>query len=374
MAEFLDICRFIPTAGGSADWTFAAAATGYQSPAAAGAANGAVYRYRAESSDLSQWEIGYGAYNSSTGVVARSSVLFNSSGNTSKINFSAVPQVAIVALAEDLPSLTKASNAFTGNMSIAGALQLTGQASQFSAALSVRGDQIEFGHANTGGYGSVLSDDNGGGAPYLLFNGQRGTTNNTYKTVGIKGSLIKSDMSGGVIFGQISNTSADNQAFAQNASITTAGIAISTATTSTSTTTGALTVLGGVGVTGALFAGGRATAPGFVATVDISSNGNPNLDCSGQVYSIANGATLVLQGTSGLLIATEASTNGGTALFLLGANSVIMLGSNPIWQASSSPSAGTLGVFFNGTSYAIKSNVGSTDSVYLCFIRTRPAP
>src|SRR5450756_2373288 len=97
MAEFLDICRFIPTTGGTTDWTFAVAATGYQGLAGAGAVNGTVYRYRAESADLSQWEIGYGAYNSSTGVVARTSVLFNSSGTTSKINFSAVPQVAIVA-------------------------------------------------------------------------------------------------------------------------------------------------------------------------------------------------------------------------------------------------------------------------------------
>ena len=253
MAEFLDICRFAPTAGGTTDWTFAVAATGYQGPAAAGAVNGTVYRYRAESADLSQWEIGYGAYNSSTGVLARTTVLFNSSGTTSKINFSSAPQVAVVALAEDLPSLTRASNSFTGNMSITGALQVTGSASQFGADLSVRGGVIEFGHVNSAGYGSVLSQDNGGGAPYLLFNGQRGTTNNTYKTVGIKSSIIKSDLGGGVIFGTVANTSADNQTASTNASITPTGIAISTGTASTSTTTGALTVVGGVGITGDIY-------------------------------------------------------------------------------------------------------------------------
>lgn len=101
-SSLLDVCRFNPAAGGTADWTYSSAVTGYQSPAAAGAVNGAVYSYRAESNDLSQWEVGYGAYNSSTGVFSRTTVLFNSSGTTSKINFSTVPQVAIVALAEDL--------------------------------------------------------------------------------------------------------------------------------------------------------------------------------------------------------------------------------------------------------------------------------
>ena len=99
---FLDVCRFTPTAGGTTDWTFSAAVTGYQSPSAAGAINGAQYSYRAESADLSQWEIGIGTYTSSTGVLTRTTVLFNSAGTTAKINFSAAPQVAIVALSEDL--------------------------------------------------------------------------------------------------------------------------------------------------------------------------------------------------------------------------------------------------------------------------------
>src|SRR4051812_45055411 len=97
MAGYLDVCRFIPTAGGTTDWTYAAAVFGYQSPALAGAVNATVYRYRAESADLSQWEIGFGAYTTGTGVLARTTVLFNSlgtgtgagqSGAGTKINFS----------------------------------------------------------------------------------------------------------------------------------------------------------------------------------------------------------------------------------------------------------------------------------------------
>ncbi|WP_431014567.1 LamG-like jellyroll fold domain-containing protein [Bradyrhizobium pachyrhizi] len=101
-SSFLDVCRFNPTAGGTADFTYSSPVVGYQSPAAAGALNGATYSYRAESADLSQWEIGTGVYNTSTGVLSRAAVLFNSAGTTAKINFTAAPQVAVVALAEDL--------------------------------------------------------------------------------------------------------------------------------------------------------------------------------------------------------------------------------------------------------------------------------
>jgi len=112
MAAFLDICRFLPTAGGTTDWIYAAVVQGYQSLAAAGAINGRLYKYRAESADLAQWEVGEGAYNASTGTLARTSILFNSAGNTSKVNFSAAPQVAVVALKEDLLSVEEA-NGFT---------------------------------------------------------------------------------------------------------------------------------------------------------------------------------------------------------------------------------------------------------------------
>lgn len=126
MAAFLDGCRFNPTAGGTTDWTYSSAVTGYQSPAAAGVANGTLYKYRAESADLSQWELGEGAYNTSTGVLARTIVLFNSlgtgtasgqSGAGTKINFSTVPQVAVVALAEDLSGLAL-NNTFSGTQAV----------------------------------------------------------------------------------------------------------------------------------------------------------------------------------------------------------------------------------------------------------------
>jgi hypothetical protein len=112
MAAFLDVCRFSPTAGGTTDFTYSAVVQGYQSPTAAGVANGRLYKYRAESANLLEWEVGEGAYNTGTGVLARTTVLFNSAGGTSKISFTLAPQVAIVALKEDLISVEEA-NSFT---------------------------------------------------------------------------------------------------------------------------------------------------------------------------------------------------------------------------------------------------------------------
>lgn len=120
-SSFLDVCRFNPTLGGTTDWTYSSAVTGYQSPSAAGAVNGAIYSYRAESTNLVDWEIGFGAYNSGTGVFSRTTVLFNSLGTTAKISFGAAPQVAIVALAEDLLS-------FNAAMSLTAAQQQQGRA------------------------------------------------------------------------------------------------------------------------------------------------------------------------------------------------------------------------------------------------------
>lgn len=114
MSSLLDVCKFIPTAGGTTDWTYASAVGGYQSPASAGAKNAATYSYRAESSDLTQWEVGTGVWNTSTGVLSRAAVLFNSAGTTAKIGFTSAPSVSIVALAEDVGGLTT-SNVWTGN-------------------------------------------------------------------------------------------------------------------------------------------------------------------------------------------------------------------------------------------------------------------
>lgn len=108
MASFLDVCRFTAASSGTGDFVVSAAVTGYQTPASAGAVNATVYRYRAESSDLSQWEVGYGVYTTAGTTLARTTILFSSTG--SKVSFTAAPQVGIVALAEDLATFLVAAN------------------------------------------------------------------------------------------------------------------------------------------------------------------------------------------------------------------------------------------------------------------------
>jgi hypothetical protein len=134
-SSFLDVCRFNPAAGGTADWTYSSAVVGYQGPLAAGVANGATYSYRAESNDLTQWEIGTGTYNTATSVLSRTTVLYNSSGGSSKINFSTTPQVAIVALAEDLPSLAN-NNSLAGTQNVTNTTEATGAGTTAAAIIA----------------------------------------------------------------------------------------------------------------------------------------------------------------------------------------------------------------------------------------------
>lgn len=99
---YVDVSRFLPVSTGTGDFVVASAVQGYQTPASAAALDQQLYFYRAELSDLTQWEVGSGLYTSATTTLARTTVYFNSLGTTAKINFSSKPQVALVALAEGL--------------------------------------------------------------------------------------------------------------------------------------------------------------------------------------------------------------------------------------------------------------------------------
>ncbi|MGJ4888995.1 hypothetical protein ACQR1Y_12415 [Bradyrhizobium sp. HKCCYLRH3099] len=119
MTRLVDLAKFVPTAGGTADWAVSSAVTGYQTPATAGAVSGAVYNYRAESADLSQWEVGTGTYTSSNTTLTRSSVLYNNAGTTAKINFSTTPQVGLVTLTGNVGTWTNTRSAQTSSYALA---------------------------------------------------------------------------------------------------------------------------------------------------------------------------------------------------------------------------------------------------------------
>jgi hypothetical protein len=145
MSSFVDLCRFNPVAGGLGDFVYSSAVAGCQSPTAANAQNGVSYKCYAISPDLSQWELFQGNYNSGTGTFPRTTVLYNSSGTGTaagqsgagtKINFATIPQVAVVALFEDLLNYGNTINPFTGNVTIGGTLGVVGLTSLANATLT----------------------------------------------------------------------------------------------------------------------------------------------------------------------------------------------------------------------------------------------
>jgi hypothetical protein len=98
----LDVCKFNAASAGSGSFVVSSPVTGYQSPVTAGATSSNSYRYRAESGDLTQWEVGTGIYTSSNVTLTRAP-LINSAGGSSAINFSAAPQVGMgMILQEDI--------------------------------------------------------------------------------------------------------------------------------------------------------------------------------------------------------------------------------------------------------------------------------
>lgn len=131
MARFANSVLFTPASAGTVDFVVSAAVQGYMTPALAGAPTG-VYKYRAESADLSQWEIGEGTYTSGTTTLTRTTVLYNSagtgsaagqSGAGSKINFTVAPNVGIVQTVDDTLGIDQA-NTWTDAQTLQGRVNL----------------------------------------------------------------------------------------------------------------------------------------------------------------------------------------------------------------------------------------------------------
>jgi hypothetical protein len=126
--------KFNPTLGGTTDWVYSSAVTGYVGPAASNPAmvDGKTYRYRAESADLSQWEWGFGAYTASTQTIARTTITLSSTG--SKVSFSAPPMVGVIPFPADILQ-------FDDAMSLTATQQLQGRA---NIGISTEIGKIEF--------------------------------------------------------------------------------------------------------------------------------------------------------------------------------------------------------------------------------------
>jgi hypothetical protein len=117
--SFLDRCIFLASGTGLGDFVVALGVQGYMTPTQANVVNGATYHYIAQTFDSAgrplQWEIGTGTFNTGTGTLARTTIIFSSALNT-KVSFSSVPQVMITYLAEDVvtgPPSSAANHAAT---------------------------------------------------------------------------------------------------------------------------------------------------------------------------------------------------------------------------------------------------------------------
>jgi hypothetical protein len=117
MVAFVDVCRFRAASTGSGDFVVSSPVQGYQTPASAGATSAAVYRYRAENFDLSEWEVGYGAYTAGTLTLARTTVLYNHLGTTAAVNFTTRPYIGLVVLAMDMVQNANAEQEITSGAS-----------------------------------------------------------------------------------------------------------------------------------------------------------------------------------------------------------------------------------------------------------------
>ncbi len=127
-------------------------------------------------------------------------------------------------------TLTAGAANFSGNVGIGlsnpsqrlGVGSINGQTNAFISARG-NGNNIEFGHANTAGYGSTIGSEVTSGTPFICFSCEAGSTANTYLTRGIKGSVISSDLSGGIQFSTLSTASADNQTKSNLLTVSSAG-------------------------------------------------------------------------------------------------------------------------------------------------------
>jgi len=94
-----NVVKFTPASSGTGDFVYSSTAVGFRTPVG-NLTDGSTYSYRAESADLSEWEIGTGTWTSASSTLARTTVVASSTG--SKVSFTAAPSVGIVALAADI--------------------------------------------------------------------------------------------------------------------------------------------------------------------------------------------------------------------------------------------------------------------------------
>lgn len=204
MVSFVNACVFKPTAAGVGDFVVSTAVPGWQTPAQAGATNGAIYRYRAAVSDGSEWEIGTGTYTSGTVTLSRTTILASSTGGV-KVSFSQPPDITLTAFAMDVNNReflfanrdyyvrTDGNDANTGLVNSAGGAFLTIQRAIDTVATldrSVHTVNINVGSGTFTGLNVVNKWGPGGGPVNIIGAGIAATTINTVGSCFITGDRL----------------------------------------------------------------------------------------------------------------------------------------------------------------------------------------
>jgi len=107
------------------------------------------------------------------------------------------------------PTLTASG----GNVGIGGTLNVGGGTAQSSPLITARSgfNNLEFGHGNQAGYGSTLGYLEPSGKPFLAFHAESVGSGDYYRTRGIVGRILQSDLAGGLLIGRAANSNATNQ-------------------------------------------------------------------------------------------------------------------------------------------------------------------
>ena len=153
------------------------------------------------------------SYNSSASASARFGFVNNTDAETF-LNSGAAMEFFYngnVAIAKDNGNVGIGTASPTAKLEVRTATN--GGTSQTSPLISARGqgNSFEFGHPNQAGYASTLGSGSYNGRPFLCFNCEAGTNINTFRTRGIIGTIMTADLTGGLLFGRIANSTADNQ-------------------------------------------------------------------------------------------------------------------------------------------------------------------